>query len=331
MGRQQACHEFPILMNQVFLIGAGFTRAIMGQKAPLADEIMPQLIISDFPEIIEDYEKTFPDIEQFITALDLRCLRFARTNLSLAERLDRARDNVVEQIVKMVDVGALSVDSLDNFSDLKKFIEIVPSKSMILTLNYDCVLDQGLWLSNRWHPGGGYYTSSFPCSDDENKKKDDILLLKLHGSCNYRNSPDYRKYPKIEISDKIFLNISSQINTRDSNLDDGAHVLVMSYLKIYHNGIMQLWRKAIESFKETDKLVIIGCSLREEDTFLKFALYHFGMKENTEKFYIDVIDIGEENCRSLENKVKNLVARPDHQEINLYNTGLKGYLAACPS
>jgi hypothetical protein len=67
-------------MNQVFLIGAGFTRAIMGQKAPLADEIMPQLIISDFPEIIEDYEKTFPDIEQFITALDLRCLRFARTN-----------------------------------------------------------------------------------------------------------------------------------------------------------------------------------------------------------------------------------------------------------
>jgi hypothetical protein len=105
----------------------------------------------------------------------------------------------------------------------------------------------------------------------------------------------------------------------------------MSYLKIYHNGIMQLWRKAIESFKETDKLVIIGCSLREEDTFLKFALYHFGMKENTEKFYFDVIDIGEENCRSLENKVKNLVARPDHQEINLYNTGLKGYLAACPS
>lgn len=93
---------------------------------------------------------------------------------------------------------------------------------------------------------------------------------------------------------------------------------------------MQLWRKAIESFKEADKLVIIGCSLREEDTFLKFALYHFGMKENTEKFYIDVIDIGEENCRSLESKVKNLVARPDQQEINLYNTGLEGYLKACP-
>lgn len=68
-------------MNQVFLLGAGFTRAVMGDKAPLTDEIMPKLDLSEFPEIIEDYDKTFPDIEQFITQIDLRCLRFKKKEM----------------------------------------------------------------------------------------------------------------------------------------------------------------------------------------------------------------------------------------------------------
>lgn len=262
---------------------------------------------------------------QFITQLDLRCLSFAKSNESISRRLNEIRDDIVKQIVKIFDVSALSVDNLDRFTLLKKFIERVPANSTILTLNYDCILDQGLYLNNKWSPCGGYYISSFPASDDENKKKDNILLLKLHGSCNFRNSPGYKEYPKIEISDRIFPNIHSHINTRNSSLDDGAHVLVMSYLKIYHNGIMQLWRKAIESLRDADKLIIIGCSLRDEDTFLKFALYQFGMKEKTEKFYIDIVNRDIENCQHIKNKAMNLVAFPDKQEPKLYE-GLDKFL-----
>ena len=90
-------------MNQVFLIGAGFTRAVMKDKALLTDEIMPKLKISDFPEIIDDYERTFPNIEQFISLLDLRCLRFSKTNKTLEGRLDNIRDNIVEQTVRFFD------------------------------------------------------------------------------------------------------------------------------------------------------------------------------------------------------------------------------------
>jgi hypothetical protein len=40
------------------------------------------LDISDFPEIHEDYQKTFPDIEQFITLLDLKsCISTVQTTL----------------------------------------------------------------------------------------------------------------------------------------------------------------------------------------------------------------------------------------------------------
>lgn len=314
-------------MNCVYLLGAGFTRAVTeevtGKNSLLTNEIMPKLNLSNFPEIQENYEKTFPDIEQFITQLDLRCLRFDKNNKSLSKRLNEIRDNIVEQIVRMFDVDALSVDRLDNFSDLKKFIESVSTQSTIMTLNYDMVLDQGLWLSNRWHPGGGYYTSSFPCSDDENKKKDNISLLKLHGSCNFRKSElGDNEYPVVEINDRIFPDIHT---SHGAVQDAGAHVLVMSYFKIYCNGIMQLWRKAVESLKNADRLVIIGCSLREEDTFLKFALYYFGMKEKTEKFYIEIVDKDIENCKHIENKVMNLVACPDKQVPRSY-VGLGEYL-----
>ncbi|MBI2485706.1 MAG: hypothetical protein HYW01_01860 [Deltaproteobacteria bacterium] len=67
-------------------------------------------------------------------------------------------------------------------------------------------------------------------------------------------------------------------------------------------------------------------TLREEDIFLKFALYHFGMKENNERFFIDIIDKGKENCNKIKDKIMKLVAYPDRQEINLYDDGLEGYL-----
>lgn len=303
----------------------------MGSKAPLTDEIMPKLNLSSFPEIIEDYEKTFPNIEQFITELDLRCLRSEQNDNSLSKRLDEIRGDIVEQIVRMFDVDTLSVDSLDNFLELKKFIETVPTQSTILTLNYDCVLDRGLWLSNRWSPCGGYHASSFPYGSDEgdehNDGKDNILLLKLHGSCNFRNSRGTSEYFNIEVTDEFFPRIHAHCNERNTSLDKGSHVLVMSYLKIYHNGIMNLWRKALEVLKYADKLTIIGCSLREEDIFLKFALYHFGGRDNVTELFIDIVDANKEICDNNENKIKRLCPWPNKHKITQCSNGLKGYLS----
>lgn len=100
----------------------------------------------------------------------------------------------------------------------------------------------------------------------------------------------------------------------------------MSYIKRFHNGIMSLWREAISFLKEAERLTIVGCSLREEDTFLRFALYHFGMKDGTKKFYIDIVDKGHENCQRTSDKIMALVANPVSQEVNLFNEGLEGYL-----
>jgi hypothetical protein len=308
--------------NCVYLLGAGFTHAVIN-KAPLTKDLMVSLNLSEFPELHEEYERSFPDIEHFISGLDLKILHYRQINGSLAGRLEKARDSIVQQIVNQVDTTQLNVCNYEEYPDLKKFIETVPAEARILTLNYDCVLDQGLYFSKRWSPFGGYCYPTFPHINNENDSKDNIHLLKLHGSVNFKDLDADQEYFIIEITDGIFPNIYSQLN---SDLKDKPHVLVMSYMKQFHNGILSLWREAISSLKSSEKLIIVGCSLREEDTFLRFALNHFGMKENVDQFSIDIIDMGKVNCTKIKDKVLKLVAYPDHQQIKLFDEGLEDYL-----
>jgi hypothetical protein len=310
-------------MGPVFLLGAGFTRAVVGHRAPLTHELMAKLDISKFPEIREEYERAFPDIEQFISILDLKVLHFRQINNLISYRLNNIREDIVRQILNQVDMGSLHLENLESYPILKCFLEKVPRNSCILTLNYDCVLDQGLYYTGRWSPFGGYCYTTFPHTENENDSKDRILLLKLHGSCNFRDSGEGQEYFKIEITNSIFPSIHATINSDPS---DKPHILVMSYIKQFHNGIMSLWREAISFLREAEKLIIVGCSLREEDTFLRFALYHFGMKKNTQRFFIEIVDKGDDNCEKIKEKVMKLVAYPDRQEVNLFHEGLENYL-----
>ncbi|MEA2109022.1 MAG: hypothetical protein U9P07_06340, partial [Pseudomonadota bacterium] len=208
----------------------------------MTHDLMARLDISKFPEIHEEYGRTFPDIEQFLSILDLKVLHFRQINSSLADHLDKIREVIVQQIVNQVDITYLHVDNYDKYPLLKKFIKTIPSEARILTLNYDCVLDQGLYFSERWSPFGGYNYSTFPHTGNENNSKDRILLLKMHGSCNFRNSEEGQEYFSIVITDDIFPNIHANINSR---LNDKPHILAMTYIKQFHNGIMSFWKDAI--------------------------------------------------------------------------------------
>lgn len=42
--------------NPVYLLGAGFTRAVI-EKAPLTNDLMVNLNLSEFPELHEEYER----------------------------------------------------------------------------------------------------------------------------------------------------------------------------------------------------------------------------------------------------------------------------------
>lgn len=319
-------------MNKTtYLLGAGFTRAIVGNSALLADEILPKLNLSQYPEIIEVFEKCYPDIEQFITLLDLKIIQFEKTNKSIGKKFRKISNQIISQIIKLFGTDKISIDNLEDNPLLKDFISSIPSGSTILTLNYDVALDQGLYLSNRWHPKGGYLSGGE--FGDENKDRDKILLLKLHGSINFFKNDHFhvnkRKnkdlyYTTIEISPKFFPKISSNLNINKGGAPDA---LMMSYVKKFNTFAYNFWDKAIEDLKQSDKLVVIGCSLRDEDTFLKFALRHFGEKDNTDKFKIYIVD----PKRNMKNKIKyelidqRLVGNPDKMKL-IYSKTLQGFL-----
>lgn len=54
--------------NRVFILGAGFTKAITG-KSLLTNELMDKICDLIIPELVCDYKDIYPDIELFITLL----------------------------------------------------------------------------------------------------------------------------------------------------------------------------------------------------------------------------------------------------------------------
>lgn len=308
-------------MPTAYLLGAGFTRAIC-TDAPLNNDIMKDLNVPNNPDIVNAYNNTEPNIEEFLSALDLLEMRYDKTDRCKARRLNDDRNLINEQLTQLFCIKISNEAQATNHILLSKFTESVLGCAHILTLNYDLVLDRGLWDSRRWSPIGGYGLSPFPAATNENERLYNIALLKLHGSCNFRVRAAEDRYFEVEITPDLFPGVNTVFN-RDIG---GPQLVFMSYIKLFSNGLMELWRKAIEYMREADRLIIIGCSVRDEDTFLKYMLYHFGMKPDTNAFHIDIVGKGDTN--EIKNKIQSLIACPDKQVICTYDEGLEAYVGS---
>ena len=299
----------------VYVLGAGFTRAIICE-APLNDDMMKSLDASLFPCFLDEFEVAKPNIEHFLTLVDLKCLRLQEESKS--REFEAARQQIIESILGMFD--GLRVSCLEDKPVLKKFVTSIPDDSYLLSLNYDCVLDQGLWLGGRWHPGDGYSLKIDEMPSDGRTK---LFLLKLHGSCNFSSGFPNNDHFVIRIDEDLFPGVGNNINTPQHN----TRIIAMSFLKNYKMDLMKLWQKAILEMAHADKLVIIGCSIREEDAFLKFALHHFGIKakNDNEKFNVDIVGRNED-MEKIRSKVEKIVVCPRQHNFTLHSDGLKGYL-----
>ena len=307
-------------MKTTYLLGAGFTHAIHN-NAPLNKDILDMLSLQGHQEIQHLVKESGSDIEYLLTLLDLKIAKFNGE----PPEINDIKNKILKQIYNIFNIDKLNTENSINSQLLFSFVQSMPCDSSIISLNYDCILDQGLWLGKVWSPCCGYAIRAFPaqCNCDSLTNQKNLKLLKPHGSCNFFSDKE-SQYFKININDKIFPGVSSEINQPRNN--DIPCLALMSYDKQYKNGMFSLWKEAICALKASDKLVVIGCSLRGEDAFLRYALYNFGARENVDELQIEIVDHTEENCINIEKKLKELVAHPNECTYKYYPQGLKEYI-----
>ena len=198
--------DTPLPLRKVFVLGAGFTRAFLPKAPLLTDHYYSSSLRRQFKEFphalrllaLEENKNLFGqiNIERLMTRLDGQMpydseqgvdselgLLLSELKKCFKRRLDEAKDEPYHE----TELAAFAKHCVDN-------------KITCITFNYDDVLDKALWEFKKaktmtsgpyWHPDGGYgffCRRSESCIRDLEQFKDptEILLLKLHGSINWR-------------------------------------------------------------------------------------------------------------------------------------------------
>jgi hypothetical protein len=173
----------------------------------------------------------------------------------------------------------------------------------IITLNYDCFLEGLLNNFQDWTPNKGYaILNNFLSSCPENPKG--ILIYKLHGSVYLLEASSYPDKEKTKIGYPINESIfphsgkNSFIKYGFTELGVRPYIIAPSFIKSTHYDIERMMIQALQSAGCARNLVIIGCRLRPEDSFLRILLTNFLHELMSSK------------------KKKLIIVDPDAQEIN---------------
>ena len=275
------------MANNFFIIGSGFTKAIYAD-APINSELLDKLINaknnSIFKKLYDKYQTN--DIEILLTKYDM-------DNKSNS---NPDRDNINEEIAEYFKDFRFKKDILDERLWTKDISNIFRENDVIVDLNYDCFLEglldyQGRWTPNRGYsydkdpyaknPHGGYLHVSNPLMFENIEiNPEGIRILKIHGSENFRissvvGSPG-QKAIGFEMNSALFPK-SCAHSDFGGGVNSGHYVIAPSYVKKQQTQIYWLMIEAYKAINIAENLIIIGCGLRPEDSFLWFLIMNYFM------------------------------------------------------
>ena len=202
---------------------------------------------------------------------------------------------------------ALRASSVKKPPDYYKFlINEYRDQASWFTLNYDLLVEQLLYKIGtengfKWSYGLGPEVENLGLGSKENYAKGErkdfsnvFEYYKLHGSFNWHiclrckrvRITDFKTYgvsgephsPIFQLHDPADCIQSSETNFQAKM---GPFVIPPSSIKFYTSPILQkLWFKFNEFLRNIEKLIIIGCSLRDEDTLLQYSLFDLARKNS---------------------------------------------------
>lgn len=260
----------------IFIIGAGFTKAVF-PDAPLNSDLLNKLAEnstnSAASALLERYR--INNIEIALTKLDSDiALSGSQDEKHLRNKIETELGNFFSSL-KVSDPLLIKLPWLSQFVDAA-----FTAGDVVISLNYDCVLEGVLDCREKWTPNGGYGSPfNNPLIRDNEFLKSPITVLKIHGSASFVIAP-YGDKPEASAVNFVFNEHFFPRSAKYTNYGYGAgtgrtYVIAPSYVKIPTVEMTYLMLDALSAAATATNLVVIGSALRPEDGFLTVMLTNF--------------------------------------------------------
>lgn len=298
-------------INNMFLIGAGFTKAVF-PKAPLNNDLLEKLIKycknKDIPTPLKKYKQEYKtdDIEIILTKLDLEIAGSRQNN---TKSIEDDRKTIERQIAAYFIPLVFDEWGFSKNKWLRDFAKLFSNNDAIISLNYDCFLEGLLDYSELWDPMG-YVNIANPQFKPEPPNPKNILVYKIHGSSNFRI---FQKVIIPIIDDAIFPRSEECVISFNSN-EAPLYIIAPSFVKIPHVQIAGIINKAIKVAPYAKNMVIGGCSLRPEDNFVWLIITSFIKKELPTTKNLIIID---PDANNIKDRVESYCVGST-QHLNIY-------------
>jgi hypothetical protein len=289
----------------VFVTGAGFTRAFSPGAPLLVDDFGAGSLRDRFREFPTAYRVLAREFEAFAgKKINLERLM---TRLWGGMPYDSEAGAAQELGLLMTDLSKKLMERLresgaqqDLHEDLRTFGRLCVANGFdCITFNYDDALDAALWSAEGvpesvpgtnkryWHPDGGYGFFCPPARavifDGEGTTMDrtSMLLLKLHGSMNWRVRRGYARPLSIDalVHQEPWLPgggsrgwVPSEIE-RHLEPDPFIVLPILAKTALTSEPVLRLvWTRAFDCLSKADLVVFIGYSLPVTDIAARFLL-----------------------------------------------------------
>ena len=297
------------MAKRTFLLGAGFSREA---GLPLGNELIYFILnklknsanvldtgdtgvyqeITDFLKEIQKIKlpELTKDVELLLTYIDLALLNNSVgifTRYASPEDLRLFRMKLSGALVRAFDGAHLELTR--KFSDggiFSKFCEQLEKGDSVITFNYDLVVEQGLWLQNKWTFLEGYgLTKNINDFQDtwggkyptDRPKESLVKVYKLHGSLGWIYDDANEQIIFIGMPN-YFLGYTGffcerNLNASGARWDEGTTFIEPSYVKQFNRPIiLDIWKGAFHEIIQSNELIIIGYSLPEADAAARIFL-----------------------------------------------------------
>ncbi|MFC1546525.1 SIR2 family protein [bacterium] len=325
-------------VNNMYLIGAGFDKAVFGCDVPLNDEVLCRLIeqnnfLPELKQSIDLYQQTDyakNDIEMYLTWLDTKVIGGSQDAKKIRKEITEKIANyfIKFNFAKFYEKNKQSKETnyKYNVEWCEKFVtQVLKNNDIIINLNYTTFLEGLLDNYEFWNLRGGYSSVSnwvFEEKLENNNNIKNIIIYKIHGSvsfCYELSGNDLQIY----VDEQTFPKTYKKVHPFGDYAK--TYIIAPSYIKIPHKDIRKIIVEAIEKVKYAKKLIIMGCGLRDEDYLLKLILQSFFSRESQKKVVIvdpnadeitarvlNTFDIQEENIEkkyNIEEWVSNVIKK----------------------